>query len=156
MPVMTSNLGVVCLVEGVTEEIEHFSHYWILSLGENLKSACRIGDGGILDVVTSMEASFWTHGTDGNTWVVVKRLVRQYQRRVFLESMVVGLVGLPRSGGSRSILDMQVASDETFFPPSQDKSGACHLPLFMSFSPMLLKLANKLVAMVIDSTCVLS
>jgi hypothetical protein len=34
--VTTSLLGVVRLVEGVTEEIVHLSHSWFLSLGENL------------------------------------------------------------------------------------------------------------------------
>jgi hypothetical protein len=56
MPVMTSNLGVVCLVEGVTEEIEHFSHYWILSLGENLNLHV-----GLAMVASSMSLLRWKH-----------------------------------------------------------------------------------------------
>lgn len=63
---------------------------------------------------------------------MVKRLVERYQWRVFFESVVLGIVGLPRGGGSRSTLDMQAAPNESCFSPSQDRSGTCRLPSVMS------------------------
>lgn len=54
--VTTSLLGVVRLVEGVTEEIVHLSHSWFLSLGENLNSLV-----GLAMVASSMSRLRWKH-----------------------------------------------------------------------------------------------
>jgi hypothetical protein len=102
-----------------------------LSFGENLNPHV-----GLAMAASTMSLlhwkSFWRHGTDGSTWAVVKRLVGRYQWRVFFESVVLGIVGLPRGGDCRSTLDMQAASNESCFSPSQDRSGTCRLPSVMS------------------------
>ena len=51
--------GCCFLVEGLTEEILHLSRPRVRSPGENLDLPCWIGDDGVIDAVSLLEASLW-------------------------------------------------------------------------------------------------
>jgi hypothetical protein len=148
--VTTSLLGVVRLVEGVTEEIVHLSHSWFLSLGENLNSLV-----GLAMVASSMSRLRWKHRFEDLVLMGAPGLRSSgwpgtIKWRTFLESVVI--VGLPRGGDSKSTLDMQTASDESCFrPPKTRAAHAASLRLCL-LSLVLLKPTNKLVVNVIDAT----